>query len=251
MSAIRIVVSDADGTLLSRGKLLYPTDFGKAVAECAARNIPIAVASGRTLRALRKIFAKWADRLLFFAFDGAYISIGNQRLADFPIGIEALEAAKNLLSEGHAGIEFCTAERSYLMSESSMLCESEKRRLGDEYADFGDFDGSAVYKLIVFARQGGEIEIPGLHAVYRGERVIEFVRERVDKASAAALICKELRIDPADLMAFGDSDNDRTLLKFAGQPVTIYGAKHEIFALSDKHTKNAAEYVRLKLKQLE
>ena len=62
-------------------------------------------------------------------------------------------------------------------------------------------------------------------------------------------MCGELGIDRADVMAFGDSGNDRTLLEFAGHPVTIYGSKHEIFALSDKHTKNVADYVRYMLKK--
>ena len=247
MSDIRIIISDADGTLLSRGKLIYPNDFELMLRDCSARSIPVVIASGRTLPALRKIFGENSDRLIFFALDGAFISAGGKCLAAFPIDADVIKAVKNPLPDGVTGIEFCAAERSYIFTGNRELRESEARRLGSEYSDSVDFD-EPVYKLIVFTKPGADIEFPGLHAVYYGEKVKEFVREGIDKAYAASMLCSELGIDRADVMAFGDSGNDRTLLEFAGQPVTIYGARHDIFALSDKHTKNVAEYVRFKIK---
>lgn len=243
---MKLIISDADGTLLSRGELIYPTDFDLMMTDCAARSIPFVVASGRTPTQLRAIFARHADRLIFFALDGAYISAGKKCLAAFPIDVGIIKAVKKQISDDIIGVELCTAEKSCLLTNSRALKESEARRLGSEYSD-ADHD-EPVYKLIIFTRPGADVEIPGLHAVYYGDKVKEFVREGIDKAFAASLLCGELGIDRADVMAFGDSGNDRTLLEFAGQPVTIYGSKHEIFALSDKHTKNVADYVRYKLK---
>ena len=247
MGDLRLIISDADGTLLSRGKLIYPRDFELMMTDCAAMSIPFVVASGRTLTQLMEIFARHADRLIFFSLDGAYISAGKKCLAAFPIDAGIIKAVKKRLSDDIIGIEFCAAERSYLLTDKKPLRESEAQRLGVEYSD-ADSD-EPVYKLIIFTKPGADIEIPGLHAVYYGDKVKEFVRDGIDKASAASLLCGELGIDRADVMAFGDSGNDRTLLEFAGQPVTIYGSKHDVFALSDKHTKNVADYVRYKLKK--
>lgn len=247
---MKLIISDVDGTLLSRGEILYPRDLDLALIECSERSIPFVIASGRTLTQLRTIFGKNADRLIFFALDGAYISVGNICAAAFPVDTAIIKTIKKALPYGVTGIEFCAAEKSYLLTDSQELRGSEARRLGDEYADLCPDDDCAepIYKLIVFTKPGADVSFPGLHAVYYGDKVKEFVREGIDKAFAASFLCNELGIDRADVMAFGDSGNDRTLLKFAGQPVTIYGSKHEIFALSDKHTKNVAEYIRYKLK---
>lgn len=248
VSRIRIIISDADKTLLSSGRLKYPREFERMLSECAALGIPFVVASGRTIAALRQIFAEFSERLIFISFDGAYISAGQTRIADFPIGKEAIEQAIALASSNEVnGVELCTAERSYLISKSTLLQDSEKRRLGVEYAPF-EGTSEPVYKLIVFTKRGSDIEIPGIHRVYRAERVVELVRSDVDKAKAAKLLCTELGIDPRDMVAFGDGENDRTLLELSGCPVTMYGSRHDVFALSRRHTANVAEYVRFLIK---
>ncbi len=250
MSLIRIIISDADGTLLSNGKLKYPRDFERMLKETAERDVPFVVASGRTFESLKRIFSDFADRLIFCSFDGAYISAGSTPIADFPIDRASVDHALRLDPENVIGAELCTAKRSYLSSKSTSLHDLEKRRLGEEYAVFDSIPES-VYKIIVFTKRGKSVDIPGLHRVYQSDRVSEFVREGIDKSSAAKLLCTELSTDPSELIAFGDGENDRTLLELSGCPVTIYGAKHEIFALSERHTANVAEYARMLIKQLQ
>ena len=46
-----------------------------------------------------------------------------------------------------------------------------------------------------------------------------------------------------EILAYGDSENDRELLSWVGTAVTIYGAKHEIFSITKYHTQNVAESV--------
>lgn len=235
--------------MLNRGKLIYQSDFGKMLCETAALGIPTVIASGRTLLSLKKIFSPYFEKLIFFSLDGAYISAGNVKIADHPIAVDVLEdIVKN--SQSFRGIEFCTEDKSYLMSKSSFLHESEKARLADEYSFTEKIPNGKVYKVIIFTKQGERPNISGLNRVYENDRVCEFIRSGVDKSTAARLLCTELKIDPCDVMAFGDGENDRTLLNFSGQPVTVYGSKHDIFVLSDKHTANVAEYIRYSIKQL-
>ena len=251
MSFIRIIFSDADGTLLKNGEILYPRDLDLAICDCAALKIPFVIASGRTLPALERIFAKNADRLIFFALDGAYISAGGIPIADFPIGEDAVSEIGRLYETPDIiGAEFCTAHNSCLLSKNDDLHSSEARRIPDEYLRINDISEitDRVYKIILFTRRGYKAEISGLHAVYRGETITELVREGVDKAFAAKFLLDELKIAPSDAAAFGDSENDLTLLKLVGTPVTIYGAKHGVFAISTRHTANVAEYVRFLLR---
>lgn len=237
---VKLVVSDADGTLLSRSKISYPNDFAKMLGNLHKCNIPFVIASGRSLRSLLSIFSKFSDRLVFAALDGSIIFAGRTVLAEFPIDLNVLSTAVKLADRVNA-IEFCTAHRSYLLSNRSTIIESEKRRLLDEYAPFDGLPKENVDKIILFTRE--DVSIAGLKRVYRGENVSEYVRADVDKSTAVRLLCSELGVDRHDVMAFGDSENDRALLEFAGHPVTIYGAKHDIFALSDKHTANPSAYV--------
>lgn len=227
----------------------YPVSFDKMLAECAAAGVPFAVASGRTLPSLWRIFEKWADRLIFFALDGALCTAGKVRIADHPIPPETVSLMLGS-ADDYTGIELCTGSKSCLLSNKPFLHESEQRRLGGEYARLEAPPDEPVYKIILFGRRGSEPGIPdGLHAVYKNETITELVRADVDKALAASELCGALGIPASKAAAFGDGENDRTLLRFAGIPVTIYGAKHDIFSLSHRHTENAAEYVRLLLRE--
>ena len=56
-------------------------------------------------------------------------------------------------------------------------------------------------------------------------------------------ICTVLHITPDEILAYGDSENDRELLSWVGTAVTMYGAKYDLFSITRYHTQNVAESV--------
>ena len=85
ISGIRLIASDLDGTLLDpQGKL--NDEFFPIFRKLKAANIWFAVASGRQLFNLQKIFDKVKDEILFIAENGSYIVYRGEELS-----VEALK----------------------------------------------------------------------------------------------------------------------------------------------------------------
>ncbi len=254
---IRFVISDADGTLVNNENLSNPHSFSLMLDELTEKQIPFAVASGRTKSALDRLFAPWQGRILFFSLDGAYCTAGGVPLCAFPVDAEAVSAVIELCAHADIlGAEFCSAETSYLLSDHETLHKAEQKRLKTEYrriSHAAEVARTPIYKIILFcARYRAPVVLPEtLHAVYESDTILEYVRADVDKALAAKTVCDALHIDAASVLAFGDGENDRSLLEYAGMPVTIYGAKYPVFSLSNRHTRNVADFTRFLLKEEE
>lgn len=251
---IKIVISDADGTLVTESKLIDMRAFSRMLTALGTKKIPMCIASGRTYPALQKIFAPYADQLLYLPLDGACAVADDTLLCGFPLDTASISNSLRLLCDSRVrGVELCAYKTSYLYAGDHALTESEQKRLGEELQILWSPDmpqakplpGEPIYKIILFTRRtAAPIDVPvGTRAVYQSEIVTELVREDVNKRRAAEVLCDALHIPPDDILAYGDSENDRELLLWAGKAVTMYGAKHDIFSITKYHTHNAAESV--------
>ena len=218
------------------------------------RKIPMCIASGRSYPALRHLFAPFADRLLYFPLDGACAAAADTLLCGFPIGVASVSDSLRLLCDSRVrGVELCAFKTSYLYARDRALTESERIRIGEELSVLWSPDctqaqtlpDEPIYKIIIFTKKSTPpIDAPiGVRAVYQSDIVTELVREDVSKRRAAELVCDALHISPEEVLAYGDSENDRELLSWAGRAVTMYGAKHDLFSITKYHTQNVAESV--------
>ncbi len=260
---VKLVISDADGTLLHLGKQIDARTFDRMLDTTRHRGIPFAVASGRTYGELCTIFAKQADRLLFIPLDGALAIAGNELLCGFPMTLSAVAEVLELLPRTDVrGIAFCTQNAVYLYAKEEALLRTETARLGEGLhilmkksgSEVGVLPDEPIYKIVVYKKRGAyhapadPIRIPaGLRAVYDTDAHLELVRADVSKRRAAEVLTDALHIAPADMLVYGDGENDCELLTFVreagGRAVTIYGAKHDLFSITPYHTKNVADSV--------
>jgi hydroxymethylpyrimidine pyrophosphatase-like HAD family hydrolase len=67
-----------------------------------------------------------------------------------------------------------------------------------------------------------------------GVEIAEVNRFGVDKRHGVARLCERLGIDAADVVAFGDNSNDRTMLHWAGRGVAVANADVETQACADE-----------------
>lgn len=220
------------------------------------------IASGRSYPELKQLFAPFSGQLLFAPLDGAFAVAGETLLCGFPLDSESISNSMGLLSHpAVTGVEFCTQTEAYLYTAAPFvhssfakdtLIRTEETRIGDALRPMPQ--GAAlptepIYKIIVFKkRTAAAFSLPkGTRAVYDSPIVTELVRQDISKCSAVKVLCEALHLTPADLLVFGDSENDRTLLTYAanggGRAVTIYGAKHDVFTITPYHTQNVADSV--------
>src|SRR5690606_27011129 len=65
---------------------------------------------------------------------------------------------------------------------------------------------------------------------------IDFAPEGISKASGLQLVCDELGVDPADVLAIGDGRNDLEMLRWAGRGVAMGQAIDEVREAADAVT---------------
>ncbi len=230
---------------------------------CARREIPFVIASGRTYKELQTLFAHNAAHLLFAPLDGALAIAGDTLLCAFPLPLSAIADTLTLLPRPNIrGIAFCTMDEVFLYAKEESLGQTEQTRLGTQLCVLMQKNGGEIrplpdvpiYKIVIYKKRGAytPCETPlrspaELRAVYDTPTVLELVREDVSKRRTAEILGEALHISPADMLVYGDGENDRELLTYVkeagGRAVTVYGAKHDLFSITPYHTQNVADSV--------
>ena len=238
---INAIVSDVDGTLLnSSQELTMRTEV--AIARAAACGVPIILATGKSR-------GPWAKRLipkLPMPMPGVFIQGLLTCDADGTV-LESIEldadVTKDVVSfakdNGASLVAFCG---------SRILCESrdDKTDLVLAYGEptpeaIGTLSvnmvdaGIAVNKLLVFAdddtnamptlRAAAEKKFGGRCAITTAvPGMLEFLPLGASKGAAVAKLLKRLDIDPANVLALGDGENDVEMLRLAGTSVAMGGS---------------------------
>lgn len=78
------------------------------------------------------------------------------------------------------------------------------------------------------------IGVTGFAATRSGAPFVEVMAEGVSKAWGTARLCDRLGLTPAEVIAFGDADNDAELLTWAGRGVAVANAGPAALAAADE-----------------
>lgn len=70
---------------------------------------------------------------------------------------------------------------------------------------------------------------------------IEITHKEAHKGAALAWLCGHLGVDTADAVAFGDGDNDLSMIRAAGDGVAMANAIPEVLAAADHVTSSCDE----------
>lgn len=248
---IKLIASDMDGTLLDgEGKL--PPDFYKVLKVINNRSMRFVVASGRSYSTLKMVFGKHCDELDYICDNGAYV-VENGKCTDKSV-IDSVYVRSVLKSLE----EFPTA-RAVLCAEKTMYNKPDKdfekevsnfyinrTLVPDLYAINED-----VFKIAIFDNKGDiDAIIFGLNKKLRGKLNIQRTGEfwvdvmNAEVSKGAALEALQLRrgISWSETMAFGDYDNDISLLEKAYYSFAMENAVDEVKKTARYTTKSNRQY---------
>ncbi len=234
--SIKLIASDLDGTLLSPDHLTVSPRTVKALREAHEKGIKIAIATGRTLSMIYDVIDQlpFADYVIYSNGAAAY-DLKNARLiysqplpqeitADIVDYLEGFEVYYEVYSGGK---QFNQPDKQGFFKTLNLPQEFlddyiKKLYFTEHLADFAKQNVCEKVNVYYFGNPAlGEIK----RHFEQDERVfftspvegdIEITLKGVDKARAIDAICKELGITQAQVMAFGDADNDLGMLKAAG-----------------------------------
>ena len=244
---INAIVTDVDGTLLnSSQELTMRTEV--AIARAAACGVPVILATGKSR-------GPWARRLLPklpVPMPGVFIQGLLTCDADGTV-LESIELDPDVASDV---IEFAEANGASLVAfcASRILCsardentdlvlaygEPAPEAVGDLRRNMVDA-GIAVNKLLLFAdedtnamptlRASAEKRFDGRCSITVAvPGMLEFLPKGASKGAAVERLLKRLDIDPRNVLALGDGENDVEMLRLAGTAVAMAGSGDKVVA---------------------
>lgn len=259
----KVILLDIDGTLLNDEKVLTPKTK-EALLKAQKEGATLVLASGRPdqgLVPLAKELEMDKNNGIFISFNGAKVSncqtgeVYFNQCMDIEDAKEVLEHIKQfevrpmiakgeymytddvfggcLNNSGHPKniIQYESRGNNYL------LCEEK------DMAEFVDFPVEKILTLgepEYLQEHYKEMQAPfkdKLSCMFTAPFYYEYTAKDVDKAKAAQKAFESLGYKPEDLIAFGDAQNDISMLKYVGLGIAMGNAVEE--------TKAAADYVTL------
>ncbi|MBO4401113.1 MAG: HAD family phosphatase [Selenomonadaceae bacterium] len=239
--AVKLFVSDIDGTILVSGKKISARNIS-AIKKMADAGIIVTIATGRMYRAALPIAQELGVDVPIITYNGALIKSTDGKIihaqsipAALVIELTNFFEARGWYLQNYSGDNLFYPVRN----EYTELYETAQKISGVETGWDGLREKTAdVYKLLsisanaeetaarmaaVKAEFGARIDVTKSHPQFT-----EISCPGVSKASAIKILAQKFGVDRAEVMAIGDSDNDLPMLKAAGISVAMGNGTDEV-----------------------
>ena len=242
---IRMVCSDLDGTLLQYGKQNLEGRIFDQIRALAARGIVFCPASGRQYTSLRRLFAPVAEHCVFLCENGAVLYQKERPIAktQMPRAL-AEEIAWDFWrgTDGKGEVMLSGENTSYLM-ERGLGMVDRIEFIGNNYTRITDPAQvpEDIVKVSVYLHEGVGPYVDRFVPRWRQANCAVAGPKWIDttlanKGTGVAALCRALRLNPAEVMAFGDNYNDVAMLDAVGVPYIMSGAAAELLRRYPRHT---------------
>jgi len=231
----KAIAIDLDGTLLDSSRIAAPHSL-TMVERAADCGWVVIISTARPVRTIKLAVPEEFIRFYWAACNGAWILKDGQIIKRQEIPYQTVAHLIRLFSEYNL--------RFYVEAEDTFFshCEKPARFIG-EYYDLDQLGSVDACKVIVDAQSNDEIStvaslIPPScsYVVTDDNSLIQIAHADCSKLYAAKHILEREGITLTDTIAFGDDNNDISLLKAAGCGVAMGNATEELKRVADHIT---------------
>lgn len=259
---IKLIASDIDGTLLPPGERALNPELFDLILKLKEQGILFVAASGRQLASLQTLLQPVVNDISFIAENGAVCIHENELVASTEIErdlafriIDALQNHPNckpLVScmdtcYVEAGDDDYLYEIRHTYHNVAAPIEDfhsiQDPILKVAFAVTADINGTYDYFQKLF---GSEIKV-----VTSGNDWIDFIPFHSNKGTALEMLLNKLGMSPADVVSFGDQQNDIEMLTLTGQSYVVSSASPEVAKYaSEGMTDSVAEVLKKIIKKI-
>lgn len=239
---ITTVVSDFDGTLLKHGMQKPSEEFLTLAKRMLDQGIRFVAASGRQYPNLKRILAPIAHRIGFIAENGALVVWEGQVLhkcvIDRELGMRLIEDMKR---EPDSEILVSGEETGYIVPnnpEYAYVLEHVVKNVVTVLTDFEEIDDDMIKISIYYP--GGVPEASResflkkygdqLLVVESGGGWFDFMSRESGKGPALGVLAAHMGFSLEETVAFGDSENDISMLREVGLGFAMASAGKDVQA---------------------
>ena len=245
MTAVRLVATDLDGTLVrSDGSISSRTTAAVRAAQDAG--ITVVAVTGRPPRWMTEVGHVLGDGLAICANGAFVIDLRSLEIVrSFPmesaVAYDVARALRAVVPGAVFAVESGQAfghEPTYparwptpgdtVVAELERLLEAPVNKL---LARAGDLDPDEFLDLA-----HGAVASLATVTHSSNDGLVEISAAGVTKASTLAVLCEELGVDPSETVAFGDMPNDLPMLTWAGRGIAVANAHPAVLAAAEEVT---------------
>ena len=217
---------DLDGTLIGGDEEISPRVY-RAVTRLS-QLVPVSIATGR--EAVHTI--KFARQL---GLTTPQICDGGAAILD-PAGgrpiwtrpLHPAQARKIIQELQRNQVEFIATYPDSSVTDYAQITHWNMVRISAL-----DMDEQSADRLAFRFAGDPQLHVVKVYLPYNGFWAVDYTSCQVDKAAAALHLAGMFQVDPADVMAAGDSYNDIPLLRLCGLGVAMGNAPDELKAIAD------------------
>ena len=242
---IKLIASDMDGTLLDeRGQV--PEETYDLIRALRARGVRFVASSGRRYDTLRWFLGPVADEIDYVASLGTQVYADGQLLdreVFSTLSVMWLFETCAMFDCLHLAVY--EDDATYLIDDLSSYISELDKDLGSAIRVYDppsptvniikaavccDLPELITEMAYVLERELGE----WFTFLPSGSRWIDVAPVRVNKAVGLAQVMRYYGVTTDEVMAFGDSMNDYSMLRFVGHPVVVENARYSLRQIAER-----------------
>ena len=241
---VRLIAFDLDGTLFSAGENLVQPVVRDAIRRAAARGVTITLATGRPFFFSRSVAAGLGLTAPLICYQGGVVQAMDGRLLhNVTFSSQALAPALALARRNRWQVYLEGNGTLYLESGviyDEMLLTIMALPIQRE-RDLAQVDLTPNQFSVYMPGGVAEAHVAELQASFGSAatvmrthpRIINAIPAGVSKGGALAWLAEHLGIPQAAVLAVGDSDNDVSMVSWAGVGVAMGGSRASVLAVAD------------------
>ena len=237
---IRVIFFDIDGTLLSQKTKKVPRSTIESIRKLQEKGIRCVVATGRDIHEMKNNLP-----LDDIHFDGFLTLNGNicldkneKMFAGNEIDPRDVEVLVSIFDAGRIPFMFIEEDTRYINFVDDTVLETQKKT-NVTIPEVGEYKGNKVYQCISFVdseiREKLENLLDHCKITSWNETGIDIISKDGGKAAGIQKFLDKEGFSRYQAMAFGDGENDMTMLKYVGTGVAMGNAVENL--------KKEADYV--------
>jgi len=251
---IKLIAADLDGTLLNAKRDLSPETI-RVIGKIREKGIRVVLATGRTYAAVRKIYSELnLDSPVITNNGGLIFDPPTDTVLDgSPIAPELMRRVLNWLDERNIYNQFYTKDtvytrhldflsREWAVKNAKLPLEQQVRIIEIKDGPLPkELDHEPFYKMLAMSRSKDVLDelqvfintIPELETTISIENGLDILGAGISKGYGLTHLAEFLKLDPSEIMAFGDQENDIEMLRYAGVGVAMENAPDHVKVHAD------------------
>ncbi|MGQ7355920.1 Cof-type HAD-IIB family hydrolase [Streptococcus suis] len=252
---IKLIATDMDGTFLDGNGQIDRARFSAILDQLDARDIPFVIASGNGMARLLKLCQGFEDRLIFVSDNGARVVEKGETRVRHMLDRDLVAAILDYFrgSWGEVCLMLANDQTIFMQEGANQpfagsdlpIAPEQMQAFLDKVTFLADLSQlpaeQPIYKAGIWVEEG-KVEVltsafnrafeGRLTAVTSGYGSIDILPVGIHKAWGIEQVIQPLGITMAQVMAFGDSDNDLEMLAQAGYSYAMENATDRVKAVA-------------------